>query len=193
MSTAYHGSCTCDAHARTYPITARSNLLDAAVLFEQQDNKQRSAEGHQRSCPCRRHPIPPELAPINSTVFVPKQLAIRLWAMVIVTYMYFAQTHGEIRGYFQFRVLGKSILDGICNLSEWIEHHARLPRPCSTSTHVWYNIKGKSVVLAWANSHEYMGKAYCLQLMVWNAAFCESARAPTRTPIKTWMHFLCIV
>ena len=150
MSTAYHGSCTCDAHARTYSITARSNLLDAAVLFEQQDNKQRSAEGHQRSCLCRRHPILPELAPINSTVFVPKQLAIRLWAMVIVTYMYFAQTHGEIRGYFQFRVPAKSILDGICNLSEWIEHHARLPRPCSTSTHVWYNIKGKGVVLAWA-------------------------------------------
>ena len=30
----------------------------------------------------------------------------------------------------------------------------------------------------------------CLKFMVCNAAFCESARAPTRTPI---MHFLCIV
>ena len=34
---------------------------------------------------------------------------------------------------------------------------------------------------------------HCLKFMVWNVAFCESARAPTRTPIKTWRHFLCIV
>ena len=44
-----------------------------------------------------------------------------------------------------------------------------------------------------AGGFNWLDKAHCLKFMVWNVAFCESARAPTRTPIKTWRHFLCIV
>ena len=44
-----------------------------------------------------------------------------------------------------------------------------------------------------ADGFNWLDKGHCLKLMVWNVAFCESARAPTRPPLRTWRHFLCIV